>query len=272
MSLFIASIASGSNGNCYYIGNSQEAVLVDAGISCREIVKRMTRAGLSIEKVKAVFITHEHIDHIRGIEVLSRKYQIPVYINEGTLRGSGIKPDEELVRHFSSYDSIAIGGLFVTPFPKQHDASEPCSFTVEGEGVKIGVLTDIGSVCEHVISNFKDCHAAFLEANYDEEMLETGRYPFYLKKRIRGDKGHLSNDQSLELFLKHKAPYMSQLLLAHLSKENNAPELVQSVFEKHAGRTAVTVASRYEESAVYQILGGNEHVSRKIKAEQMSLF
>jgi phosphoribosyl 1,2-cyclic phosphodiesterase len=253
MSLSIASINSGSNGNCYYIGNSEEAVLVDVGISCREVEKRMKRLELSMDRVKAIFISHEHSDHIKGVEVLSRKYQLPVYITTPTLLYSGLKIDPQLTRSFKAYEPVSIQALSVIAFPKFHDASDPHSFIIESKGIKIGVLTDIGSNCIHVISNFKQCHAAFLETNYDERMLEEGGYPYYLKKRIRSDKGHLSNDQALELFLKHKPKFMSHVLLSHLSKSNNCPQLAHELFSKHAGTTTVVVASRDEESAVYEI-------------------
>jgi len=272
MSLFISSINSGSNGNCYYVGNNNEAVLIDAGISCREIEKRMLRSGLSIRKLKAIFISHEHSDHIRGLEVISRKYQLPVYITPRTLNGSGLKLEENLIKVFSAYQPIAIGELLVTAFPKLHDASEPHSFTVDGNGIKIGILTDIGSACEHVIQNFKQCHAAFLEANYDDKMLDDGGYPYYLKSRIRSDKGHLSNYQALELFVKHRPAFMSHLLLSHLSKDNNCPHLVQRIFSEHAGQTHVAVASRYKETEVYAIRA-EDFVAEKISLpSQMSLF
>lgn len=243
MSLFIASINSGSNGNCYYIGNHEEAVLVDVGISCREVEKRMKRLELSMDRVKAIFISHEHSDHIKGVEVLSRKYQLPVYITTSTLLYSGLKIHPQLTHPFKAYEPITIQALSVTAFPKFHDASDPHSFIIESNGIKIGVLTDIGSNCAHVIKNFKQCHAAFLETNYDERMLEEGGYPYYLKKRIRSDKGHLSNDQALELFLKHKPKFMSHVLLSHLSKSNNCPNLALELFQKHAGTTTVVVAS-----------------------------
>lgn len=273
MSLFITSINSGSNGNCYYIANSREAVLVDVGISCREVIKRMTRQGLSIEKVKAIFISHEHSDHIRGVEVLSRKYMIPVYISEGTLANSGLQLEKELIRSFKTSKAEKIGSLLVHSFSKHHDAADPYSFVVEGEGVKIGVLTDIGTVCDRVVKHFSECHAAFLETNYDEKMLSEGHYPFYLKKRISSDKGHLSNDQALDLFVKHRPPFMSHVLLAHLSKENNDPALVHKLFSKHAKKTNVIVASRYEESEVFHITP-DPAAPKKIssKAKQMSLF
>ena len=253
MSLFIASLNSGSNGNCYYVGDGEDAVLIDAGISCRETEKRMKRLGLEIGDVRALFITHEHSDHIRGVEGISKKYNLPVYITQGTLKQSRLGISKSLVNVFAAYESIAVGGLSVIAFPKQHDAIDPHSFLVKSKGITIGVLTDIGDVCEHVILNFKKCDAAFLEANYDEEMLDNGRYPIFLKNRIKSEKGHLSNAQALELLLSHKKPALSHLFLAHLSKDNNSPELALNLFQKHSGSTQVEVASRYTETAVYQI-------------------
>jgi phosphoribosyl 1,2-cyclic phosphodiesterase len=269
MSLFISSINSGSNGNCYYIGNTDEGILVDAGISCRETEARIKRLGLSMQKIKAIFISHEHIDHIRGVEVLSRKHQIPVYITSDTLQNSGMIIEKSLVKTFTAYEPVVIGNISIAAFPKFHDASDPFSFVVECEGVKIGVLTDIGTVCDHVIKNFSVCHAAFLEANYDEDMLENGRYPYYLKKRISGEKGHLSNKQALELFKTHKSENLSHLFLSHLSKENNKPALVHELFLEHAGETNIIVASREKETLLYHI--GLEK-SEAIAVGQMSLF
>jgi phosphoribosyl 1,2-cyclic phosphodiesterase len=255
MALFISSLNSGSNGNCYYIGNGDEAILVDAGLSCREIERRMQRVGLSMETVRAVFISHEHSDHIRGLELLSRKYSLPVYITPSTLTESRIPLAPALVRSFVAYETVVIGSLTITPFPKTHDASDPHSFTVSGEGVHIGVFTDIGFPCAHLISQFGRCHAAFLEANYDEGMLEQGRYPIHLKRRIRGGEGHLSNAQALELFKAHRPAYMTHLLLSHLSQDNNDPALVLELFAPHAAGTHVAVASRYEPTVVYEVCG-----------------
>ena len=256
MSLFISSINSGSNGNCYYVGNQNEAVLIDAGISCREIKKRMARQGLPFDKVKAVIVSHEHSDHIRGIETLTRKYSLPIYITNDTLKYSGLYIDRQFVQSFKAYEPIVIGGLKIHPFPKHHDASDPYSFIVSSGRVHVGVFTDIGTPCENVIHHFSKCHAAFLEANYDEKMLEEGSYPYYLKQRIRGDKGHLSNMQALELFLRYRPTFMSHLFLSHLSQNNNCPSVVADLFNPHAGNTKIMVASRYEESAVYQVDAG----------------
>jgi phosphoribosyl 1,2-cyclic phosphodiesterase len=251
MPLYLTSLNSGSNGNCYYISNGLEAVLIDAGISCRETVRRMIRLGLSIRIVKAIFITHEHTDHIRGAEVLSRKYGIPVYITGATYRNSRLNLDPQLVKPFTAGTPVHFGNLSVKPFPKWHDASEPHSFTVSSNGITAGVFTDIGTACEHVVHHLSQCHAAFLEANYDEEMLESGPYPLFLKKRIRGMEGHLSNDQALELFTTHRPPWMQLLVLSHLSAKNNNPQLVQEIFNRHANGTKIIVASRYEETEVF---------------------
>ncbi len=253
MSLYISSLNSGSNGNCYYIGNNDEAILVDAGISCRETEKRMDHLGLSIRKVRAIFITHEHSDHISGVTKLSKRHQLPVYITQPTLENGALRIEEHLVRSFKAYEPITIGNLTITGFPKFHDACDPHSFIVAGNSVKIGVFTDIGIACEHVTNHFEQCNAAFLEANYDEEMLDTGRYPYFLKNRIRGGKGHLSNTQALQIFQRHKPAFMSHLFLSHLSHDNNRPELVKNLFTKKAGKTEIIVASRYEATRVYHI-------------------
>lgn len=257
MSLFITSLNSGSNGNCYYVGNETEAVLVDAGISCSEIEKRMKRLGLSMQKVKAVFVSHEHTDHISGLQVLTKKYQLPVYITHATHRFSRLRLQKHLVTFFTAHEPVVIGNLSITAFPKFHDAADPYSFIVCCHKIKVGVFTDIGTPCENLIHHFQQCHAAFLEANYDDTMLEQGGYPYFLKSRIRGDKGHLSNKQALELFTAHKPSFMSHLLLSHLSKNNNCPKLVQQLFNEHADGVKMIVASRYKETAVYHIHNSN---------------
>jgi phosphoribosyl 1,2-cyclic phosphodiesterase len=253
MSLFITSLNSGSNGNCYYVGNNTESILVDVGISCREVEKRMKRLGLLLEKVKAVFISHEHSDHIKGLPALIKKYQLPVYITSATFRNGGLTFESHLINVFKAHEPVIVGELSVTAFPKFHDAIDPYSFVVSHQKICVGVFTDIGVPCENLIKYFKQCHAAFLEANYDEEMLDKGGYPIYLKNRIRGGKGHLSNKQAFELFNKHRPDFMSHLLLAHLSKNNNSPEVVEKLFSENSGNVKITVASRYEETEVFQI-------------------
>jgi phosphoribosyl 1,2-cyclic phosphodiesterase len=253
MSLFITSLNSGSNGNCYYVGNDREAILVDAGISCREVEIRMKRLGLQMQKLKAVFVSHEHTDHIKGVATLAKKYQLPVYITPATKKHGRLSLEKHLVMSFCAHENVSIGDLTITPFPKFHDASDPYSFIVSCKDIKVGIFTDIGIACREVISHFQQCHAAFLEANYDDIMLDQGNYPYFLKKRIRGGKGHLSNTQALELFNAHRPTFMSHLFLSHLSQNNNCPKLVGELFNRHAGNVKMIVASRFEETAIYHI-------------------
>ena len=272
MSIYFSSLNSGSNGNCYYIGNKNEALLIDAGISCRETEKRLARLGLGFEKIKAIFISHEHSDHISGLETIANKHRIRVYITEATHRNTQLNISPELLRNFTVSEPIFIGGLQVNAFKKQHDAIDPHSFTVKFNNAVVGVFTDIGISCHEVIKQFKTCHAAFLESNYDEQMLESGNYPSHLKTRIKGPTGHLSNKQALDLFTKHKSAHMSHILLAHLSKDNNNSDLVKTLFTKHAKKTMVSVASRFQETPLFSIDLKKQMMSSMELNSQLSLF
>lgn len=253
MHLEVTALNSGSNGNCYYVGNEHEAVLIDVGISCREVERRLKRLELPISKIKAIFISHEHSDHIRGIRVLSKKYNLPVYITPKTLANARLNPENPNYIVLRSYRKVTIGSLEITPFHKFHDAADPHSFIVHSAGINIGIFTDIGRACENVIRHFKQCHAVFLEANYDVNMLEQGYYPYFLKNRIRSGNGHLSNEEAYQLFLEHRPSYMSHLFLSHLSKDNNDPDIVLSLFRQNPNGTQIIIASREQEIPVYKI-------------------
>lgn len=273
MSLYITSLNSGSNGNCYYIGNEEDAVLIDAGLSCKETERRMTRLGLRMKNVKAIFVSHEHIDHVRGLAGLADKYAMPIYVTDATRKGCyHLKPECAVL--FEAHVPVTIGSLSITAFPKFHDAADPHSFNITCKGITVGVFTDIGVPCLQLITYFKKCHAAFLEANYDEEMLRNGSYPHFLKNRITGGVGHLSNTQALDLFVKHKPVFMSHLFLAHLSKDNNCPILVKNLFEKNAGATKVIVASRFEEMPLLFLnkINTRTKIRSGFNTAQMSLF
>lgn len=251
MSLFVASLNSGSNGNCYYIGNRNEAILIDAGISCRETERRLRRLGLSLTNVKAIFVTHEHADHVCGIPSIYKKFKIPLYISTRTLLKAQLKKVEAY--NFKPYEPVSIGGLTIRAFPILHDAIDPHNFTISNEQVNVGVFTDIGKITDHIIQNFKQCHAAFLESNYDDELLETGRYPVALKNRIKGGNGHLSNIQAAKLFTEHRPTFMSHLFLGHLSRNNNSPGIVQNLFDGISDATEIVIASRYKETKLFAI-------------------
>ena len=181
--LKIASIASGSNGNCYYLGNDDDAILVDAGISARQTVERMTRLGLSLSNLRGVFISHEHSDHVRGIDVFCRKYSVPVFMTEKTYESSGRVINDKLLNFFSPGKPVNVGNICVTPFLKSHDAVEPCSFSVSSGNKNVAVMTDIGFECENVIAHIRNADAVFLESNYDDHMLKTGFLPCLSEKK-----------------------------------------------------------------------------------------
>ncbi|MFN7821521.1 MAG: MBL fold metallo-hydrolase [Bacteroidota bacterium] len=276
MSVMIASLNSGSNGNAYYVGTAEEAVLIDAGISCRETERRMSKLGLSMEKLKAVFISHEHNDHIGGVAVLARKYRLPIYITSATETGMRIPAPISFIRRFQTDEPISIGQLQVTGFSKTHDAADPHSFIIQHRHIQVGVFTDIGRVCDNLKKHFSQCHAAFLESNYDADMLEQGRYPEHLKRRIRGGEGHLSNEEAWELFQQHRGEQLSHLLLSHLSRNNNTHEKVKEVFSRDLGNTHIIIASRYRPSEVYKITGTDADKPQAAPAvpvvEQLRLF
>ena len=278
-SLFTASLNSGSNGNCYYVSNGREAVLIDAGISCRETERRMKQLDLKMDSIKAVFISHEHGDHIKGVEGLVSKYQLPIYITSATLQQSRLRIPQPLVKTFVAHEPVAIGGLSVLGFPKKHDAIDPHSFVVSGNDIHVGVFTDIGTPCQHVIDHFKKCHAIFLEANYDEQMLAQGRYPIHLQRRIAGDEGHLSNRQAAELMAAYRPAYMRHVFLSHLSQDNNRPEVALQAFARFCDTLHISVASRYAAGELFEI--APTHTSRGLaapapvkpaRAVQISLF
>ncbi len=278
MGLYFCSLNSGSNGNCYYIGNETDAILVDAGISCRETEKRMKKLGLGMDRVRAIFISHEHGDHISGLAVLAKKFKLPVYITQQTQKHTLFRSEIPQIVPFTEALPVKIGSLTITPFRKYHDAIDPHSFVIEHEKVTVGVFTDIGKVCERLVHYFSKCNAAFLEANYDADMLENGNYPIHLKNRIRGGEGHLSNAEALQLFRQHRPSYMSHLLLSHLSKNNNTPELVEKMFKEFSGGAQIIIASRYHETDVYQVNSDGQtriaklRPSKKKHEFQLSLF
>lgn len=251
--LEICAIASGSNGNCYYIGNNTDAVLIDAGISTKQIFARMKERGLNPAKIKALFITHEHSDHMRGARVLGKRLQIPVYITAKTYNSSyrNLRPDYP--RFFTPEETIQVGGFTIHPVPKNHDAAEPCSFRIEYDERNIGVFTDIGEACNNVKSHLELCDGLFLESNYDEKMLWEGNYPWPLKKRVASEVGHLSNDQALQLLENHAGEKLKLVFLSHLSKENNTPEIALQNMQSLSHRFEIKLASRYEASEVIRL-------------------
>lgn len=240
----ICALASGSNGNCYYVGNEDEAILIDAGIYYKRLTERINDSGLDINKIKAVFISHEHSDHVQGMRVISKKLGIPGIYTKQTYHKTYDKNKAQHFDFFKPGEAYQIGNFTIHPFKKSHDAKDPCSFRVEHESKNIGIMTDIGEVDETLQNEFSKCDAVFLESNYDEDMLMTGIYPYHLKQRVSSSLGHLSNEQALELAEQFASPNLKTIFLSHISAVNNTRELAMETFSHLKNRYDIKLTSR----------------------------
>lgn len=249
----ICALASGSNGNSYYIGNEEEAVLIDAGIYYKKLIERLDDTGLDKNKIKAIFISHEHSDHIQGARSTSNKLGVPVYYTKKTYYKSYKKNRAQNFVLLEPGTPYIIGNITIHPFAKQHDAIDPCSFRVEINNKSIGVMTDIGEADEILNKEFSKCDAVFLEANYDEDMLHSGLYPHHLKERVSSSKGHLSNFQAIELIEKYASPQLKTIFLAHISAANNTHDIVKEEFSIFNGRYDINLCSRKEASKLIKL-------------------
>ncbi len=221
-----AALASGSSGNCFFIEVEGTSFLVDAGISAKQIVQRMDDLGKDASSLNGIFVTHEHSDHIRGIDVLSRKYSIPVFVTEKCYDHCNVLTNEASLINFISKDKIFdLNGIKILPFSKNHDANDPVSYSVMNSNKKVSVMTDIGIACNNVIEHTKDSNVIFLESNHDIDMLQKGPYPIYLKRRVASDHGHLSNYNAALLVLQHASSKLKHLVLSHLSENNNTEDI-----------------------------------------------
>lgn len=226
----LCSIASGSSGNCIYVGSDHTHLLVDTGISKKRIDEGLHSLGIKGEELSGILITHEHSDHIQGLGVFSRKYGIPVYATKGTLKGimeykSLGKMPEGLLHEVQTDTDFQLGDLTVHPFVISHDAYEPSGYRIACDNRSVAVATDLGIYDEYTVRNLQNLDAVLLEANHDIHMLEVGPYPYPLKKRVMGEKGHLSNELSGRLLCDILHDKLQHVILGHLSKENNYAEL-----------------------------------------------
>lgn len=261
------SIASGSSGNCIYIGNGNTHLLIDTGISKKKIEEGLDKLGLTGNDITAILITHEHVDHIQGLGVFCRKYQVPIYATCGTVKGIldykglGRLPDG-LLHEIKVGEPFKVQNIQVYPFAISHDANEPSAYRIESDGKKIAVATDLGEYDDKIVANLQGLDGILLEANHDVHMLEAGPYPFQLKRRILGRKGHLSNETAGQLLNELLHDKMKHIVLGHLSKENNYAELAYETVccEVNMGDTPynsgdfpITVAKRDTMSEVIYI-------------------
>lgn len=222
----LCSIASGSSGNCTYAGTDRTALLVDAGISARQIERGLGRIDRALGDLTGILITHEHSDHIKGLGVLARRYGIPIYGTRGTLRAIASatslgKIDVGLFREIHEDREFEIGDITVHPFEIPHDASQPCAYRLTKGEHSVAVVTDLGVFSNYIVENLQGVNGIVLEANHDIRMLQAGPYPYYLKQRILGTHGHLSNENAGRLLCRILHDNLKCVFLGHLSKENN---------------------------------------------------
>lgn len=226
----LCSIASGSSGNCIYVGSDNTHLLVDAGISGKRIEQGLNEIGLSTSDLSGILITHEHSDHIGGIGVIARKHGIPLYATHGTFAGilaskSLGRIDTSLFNVIKTDDEFMIDDLVVKSVNVSHDANEPCAYRIEHQGKSVGVCTDLGKYDENIVRHFQGVDSLLIEANHDVNMLQVGSYPYQLKQRILSDKGHLSNESCGKLLTRLLHDNLKSIYLGHLSAENNMAEL-----------------------------------------------
>lgn len=257
--LKFCSLYSGSSGNSLYVENNDTKILIDAGVSGKKIVTALASLNVNISDIDGILVTHEHIDHALSLPVLSKKYNIPIYANEKTWSAL---PTEKIKNQkvFNLNEPFLVGDLRIEPFPIPHDAICPCGFNIYSSNQKLSIATDIGHITPKIVEHLKNSAFLLLEANYEPEILHSSSYPYHLKQRILGDNGHLSNKNAGELITELSKHGLKHVMLGHLSKENNFPELAyQTVInELNCNKVClnnlkVSVASRNEPSFVINV-------------------
>ena len=254
MSLEFTTLASGSKGNSVYIGTKDTKILIDVGISGSKIESALKDINVSLDEIDAVFVTHEHSDHIDGVGVLSRRYNLPIYATEGTWNnmpekiGKISKCNKRLVY---KDEGIILNDLFIRPFEVPHDAKEPVCYSVLYNGIKICVATDMGHITRNVIENIRHSSALVLESNHDINMLKSGDYPYSLKERILGKFGHISNETCGKLLSCVMNDKLKNVFLGHISQDNNTPDLAY-----------LTVANTLEEFGIQAEKDVNLHIAK----------
>lgn len=249
----MASVASGSSGNCIYVGSDDTHILIDAGISKKKTEIGLNANNIDLKDISAIMITHEHIDHINGLGVISRKYEIPIYATEKTIieiennKKIGVIP-QGLFHIVTEDEHFAVGDLDICPFKISHDAIQPVGYRVGCNGKSVAVATDMGKYDDYIIDNLSGLDAIVIEANHDVRMLLAGSYPYHLKQRILGDKGHLSNETSGRLINEILHDQMKHIMLGHLSKENNYDELAYETV-----RTEITLSENVYKADDFRI-------------------
>lgn len=249
MTLNFCSLSSGSSGNCYYIGNEFHGILIDAGISATSIRKFLKNMNIPMESIMGILITHNHIDHIRGLEVLTRKNHIPAFTTRkiwDSILSPHKKISNDCIREIPMQETFNLANFDIEAFPVHHDAPETIGFRISAFGKKITIVTDLGHICQTSATYIKDSNLLVIESNYDEEMLENGRYPYFLKERIRSDYGHLGNHQTSEFLADIFNDSLNHICLAHLSKNNNTPEKALETIQRIFSEREISLKSHQQ--------------------------
>jgi len=252
MGVSVSVLASGSRGNTALVESSNTRILVDAGISCGETFKRLKSIGREPREISAILITHEHSDHVYGLATLAKKLMVPVFMTGATHQAwarslrdeSGETPQVAKLEIFSAGRSFQIADITVTPFTIPHDAADPVGFTFRAQGTKLAIATDLGympaSVCDHL----RGCDVLIIESNHDLEMLRAGSYPWSVKQRVMSRVGHLSNESLAQFFAQNYDGGASYIVLAHLSEQNNHPEIALRAAESALGAQMTLISNR----------------------------
>lgn len=258
------SLFSGSSGNCTYIESGGSAILIDAGCSARATVRALAEIGSDISKISAIFVTHEHSDHIKGLAVLISKYGLRVYANRGTMQGIlkySMKINESMICAFDTGQKMDCETMSVSSFATSHDSNESVGYRIHtSDGRKLAVATDLGFVSETVMKQISGCDLVMLESNHDLDMLRSGSYPYFLKRRILSDNGHLSNDDCSAVLPALAESGTTRFILAHLSHDNNRPDLAENEAVAALAGCGISrneyeleAAPRFEHSGIYEI-------------------
>lgn len=234
-------LASGSGGNAAYVQSGATALVVDSGLPFKEVRRRLGLIGVDSGGIDAVMVSHGHADHVSGVGPLSRRFGVPVFANAGTIAESVFLSGIDGLERFTTGETVTVGDLDVTAFAVPHDAGEPVGFAISDGQVMVGIATDLGSLTLEVVEGLGGCDAVVLESNHDIEMLRTGPYPVFLKQRIRGALGHLSNDDAGELIGVILHTDLRHLVLAHLSETNNEPGITLESARRALGRKGARV-------------------------------
>ncbi len=254
------SLYSGSSGNSFFVESNKTQILIDAGVSTKKILTALDKLNVSINNIQGILVTHEHTDHTKSLANLSAKYNIPIYANKKTWNAipeisDKISSDNKKI--FNMLENFSIGDLKIFAFKISHDAADPCGFNIYNSNKKISIATDIGCVTEDLLENLKNSSSILLEANYDPNILKCSRYPYILKERISGKKGHLSNSSAGKVLSNLCNFGLTQALLIHLSKENNFPELAyQTVVDELSQNKniSINIAPRNEPSDLFNVI------------------